>query len=223
MSNVHDPVAKRLQAPGWRDPRLIVGVVLVLLSIAGGVQLVRGLDHTDPVYAADRPLVPGEEITSADLRVVDVRLGGASSEYVGAEDELSAGTYTLRAVAPGELLPRSAIGDRTEAVDRTVTVTVDSATARTLSVGSVVDLWVSRPDPDGSGLSGHLDPEVLVEEATVAEVPGGGGALGTSAARSSVQIVVPAEDVATVIAAVDQDGLLTLVRRPEGGQPEDAP
>lgn len=220
MATVQAPIATRLRAPGWRDPRLIVGVVLVLLSIAGGVRLISGLDRTDPVYAADRALVPGQEVTSQDLRVVDVRLGSTGPEYVAATAGIEPGTYVLKPVAAGELLPAAAVGDRTQAVDRTVTVSIDAATAASLSEGAMVDLWVSRRDPDGSGTQAQLEPEVLVEQAVVAQIPAQRGALGGTSARASVQIVVPADEVPRVIAAVDQEGLLTLVSRPGGSTDE---
>lgn len=216
MTSAQTPVAARLRAPGWKDPRLIVGIILVLLSVAGGVRLISGLDRTDPVYAADRVLLPGEEISAADLRVVDARLGDAAEQYVAATGEIQPGTFVIRPVAPGELLPREAVGDRSQSQDRTVTVTIDAATASTLTVGAVVDLWVSSREGGGGAGTVYLDPEVLIEEALVAQVPTGRSGLGGSTARAAVQIVVPADQVALVIAAVDQDGLLTLVPRPTG-------
>lgn len=208
-------LAKRLQAPGWRDPRLIVGVILVLLAVAGGARVVSSMDQADPVYAAARALLPGQEVGSGDVTVVDVRLGPAAAQYVSAASPLEPGTHVVRPVAAGELIPLSALGDRSAATDKTVSVTIDSATADTLTAGTVVDLWVSRRDAGGAGTS-YLEPELLIESAVVAQAPEGRSALGGSFARSPVQIVVPEQDVSAVIAAVDQEGRLTLVPAPTG-------
>ena len=67
------PPARRAARPGWRDPRLAVGVALVALSVVVGVRVVDGRDATTPVLAAAEALVPGQALTDADLTVVEVR------------------------------------------------------------------------------------------------------------------------------------------------------
>ena len=74
--------ARRLQRPGWRDLRLVVGLLLVLLSVAGGLRLVASLDDTTPVYAAARDLLPGQQVGEGDLVAVPVRMGEPLGGYV---------------------------------------------------------------------------------------------------------------------------------------------
>lgn len=216
MSEVSVPIARRLQRPSWRDARLVVGVLLVLLSVLGGARLIASLDDTTPVYAAARPLLPGQEIAEQDLTTISVRLQDTAGRYVDAGAPLGPGTFALRTVQVGELVPRSAIGTAQEANDKTVTVPVDPAAASTLAVGTVVDIWVSRRDQDASGTR-YLDPVLLLEQAVVADVPSDSGALGMGVGRTAVQVVVPAEQVSGVISSVDQDARLTLVPAPRAG------
>lgn len=205
--------ARRLQPPGWRDLRLVVGVLLVLLSVAGGLRLVASLDDTAPVYAASRDLLPGQPVTEDDLVPVPVRMGEQLGRYVDGSVPLRPGTFVLRQVGAGELVPAAALGTAREALDKTVGVPVDAAAARTLGTGTVVDVWASRRDPQAAG-EGYLDPELLLAGAVVESVPSDGPGLGTGLGRVSVQVVVPADEVGGVIAAVDQDARITLVASP---------
>ncbi|HLS40942.1 MAG TPA: flagellar biosynthesis protein FlgA [Ornithinicoccus sp.] len=210
------PRARRLQRPGWKDARLLVGLLLVALSVAGGARLVASLDETTPVYAAARHLVPGQEVRADDVVAVPVRLGDPAAHYVDATRPLQPGTHALRPVAPGELVPAAALGSAGRARDKAVTVPVDPAVAATLDVGTVVDVWVSHRDRDATGVA-YEEPELLLEGAVVAAVPGDGRALGMGVGSSAVQVVVPADRVAAVIAGVDQEARVTLVPAPDAG------
>ncbi len=57
------PVA-RLKRPSWKDPRLLVGLLLVLASVAGVVFLVGSADRTTEVYAARDGIAVGETLTA---------------------------------------------------------------------------------------------------------------------------------------------------------------
>ena len=49
MSDLPVPTAARLKRPGWRDARLVVGVVLVLASVVLGSWVVARLDDRVPM------------------------------------------------------------------------------------------------------------------------------------------------------------------------------
>lgn len=205
--------ARRLQRPGWRDLRLVVGVLLVLLSVAGGLRLVASLDDTTPVYAATRDLLPGQPVGEDDLVPVPVRMDDQLSEYVDGSAPIEPGTFLVRGVGAGELVPLTALGTGREALDKTVGVPVDVAAARSLTAGAVVDVWVSRRDAEAVG-EAYLDPELLLAGAVVDTVPAETTGLGAGLGRTAVQVVVPADDVGKVIAAVDQEARITLVPAP---------
>lgn len=210
------PVARRLRRPGWRDTRLLVGLLLVLLSVAGGVRLASSMDETTPVYAATRDLLPGQEVGADDLVPVRVRMDAPMAHYVDANQQVAPGTVVLRQVTEGELVPAASLGTASQAHDKTVTVPVDPATAQTFTVGTVVDVWVSRRDPDEVGTA-YLDPELLLAKAVVARTPSSSHALGMGVGRAAVQVVVPADQVGAVISSVDQEAKVTLVPSPGAG------
>ncbi|WP_258933644.1 hypothetical protein [Nesterenkonia pannonica] len=74
-SDSAESTARRMKPPSWKDPRLIVGTLLVAASVGGVVALVAEQNRTAPAYAAARALAVGEEITEDDLVTVDVQLG----------------------------------------------------------------------------------------------------------------------------------------------------
>ena len=45
--------APRLRRPSWKDPRLVAGVLLVVLSVVGVVMLVRSLDQSQGYWGRD--------------------------------------------------------------------------------------------------------------------------------------------------------------------------
>ncbi len=205
--------ARRLKRPSWRDARLLIGILLVLVSVLVGSWVVARADNTSLVYAANRALLPGEEVTAADLATTSVQLSDAAGSYIDATQAIGPGTYVVRAVNAGELVPTLALGSAREANDKTVSVPVDPASSAALTVGTVVDLWVSRRDPEPAGVQ-YMDPELLLEQAIVASVPSSGGGLGVGVGRTAVSVIVPADQVAPVIASVDQEARITLVPAP---------
>lgn len=209
--------ARRLERPGWRDLRLVGGVLLVLLSVAGGARLVGSLDDTTPVYAAARDLLPGQPVQEGDLVPVPVRMGDPLEHYLDADVALAPGTYLLRGVPAGELVPAGALGTQRQALDKTVNVLVDGTAVTGLDTGSVVDVWVSRRDPDAVG-EAYLDPELLLSGAVVDRVSDQGTGLGSALGRVAVAVVVPADTVGEVIAVVDQEARITLVPAPRAAQ-----
>ena len=220
MADLPKPTATRLGKPSWRDSRLVVGVVLVLLSMTVGAKAIAAADDTVPMYAAAASLVPGQPVTQRDVRRVDVQLGADRARYVAADHDIAPDTFALRDVRPGELLPTTALGTR-QAVDlKPVSVPVDSGGAGQLAVGSVVDVWVNARDRS-SAAERYGKPVKTLEAAPVAHTPDKcGGGLGATSGLSAVQIMVPEASVQGLIAAIDQGAKITLV--PVPGSPAKA-
>jgi hypothetical protein len=217
MTDLPMPTATRLQRPSWRDSRLVIGVLLVLVStVLGSVALARA-DDTVPVYAARSVLVAGQPLTPADVARVDVRLGPAATAYLSAASDLAADGYVLREVRPGELIPASAVGSQAQVDVQPVTLLVDATSATVLRTGSVVDVYVNRPDPDGVagvGATAYAGPERTLDGVAVLRVGGEDGVLGSTAQTRSVQVLVPRDKVPQLVAHVDGRAKITLVPVP---------
>jgi len=220
MAELPKPTATRLQRPSWRDSRLVVGVVLVLLSMTVGAKALAAADETVPMYAAAASLVPGQPVTQKDVKRVDVQLGVDRSRYLTADHDIAADTFALRDVRPGELLPASALGTRAAVDLKPVSVPVDDGGAAQLTAGSVVDVWVNAKDST-SAPEKYGKPVKTLEAAPVARTPDArGSGLGDASGTTAVQIMVPEASVQALIAAIDQGAKITLV--PVSGSPTKA-
>lgn len=214
MAELPKPTAARLQTPSWRDTRLVVGVVLVLLSMTVGAKAIDAADDTVPMYAAAASLVPGQPVTQKDVKRVDVQLGVERKRYLAADHDIAPETFALRDVRPGELLPTSALGTRAAIDLKPVSVPVDGGGAAQLTAGSVVDVWVNARDPS-SAAEKYGKPAKTLQAAPVARTPDtSGGGLGAASGTTAVQIMVPEASVQALIAAIDQGARITLVPVP---------
>lgn len=209
MATLPLAAVRRRRAP---DPRVLIGVLLVLASALGTTALVAGLTRTTTVYRADRPLLAGQRLTAAGLGAATVRLGEAQGLYLSGPLPAD-GLVVVHGVAAGEMVPRSAVG--TAAAVRTATVVVDLAAplADRVGPGDTVDLW-SAPRLDGAQ-ERYGPPVVLVGDAVVARVPDRGG-LVPGAEEDRVEVQVPRADVADVLEAQSDGARVTAVAVGEG-------
>ncbi|WP_162248026.1 SAF domain-containing protein [Angustibacter sp. Root456] len=210
--------ARRLRRPSWRDPRLLVGLLLVLLSVVGVAGLLRAVDTTEPVFVARRALTPGQAVTGDDLAVAHVRIVGAGRPYLSASRPL-AGLVVVRPVPAGELVPASALGGADRVDLRPITVPVEPAAAGALPRGSVVDVWVASRSADRA--DSYERPRLVasgvqVGDRSQARAGWGGaasaGSLGSTG--STVQLLLTPALVPELIQAVDNSARITLVPAP---------
>src|ERR1700753_1240620 len=101
------PVPQRLRPPSWFDARLVLGVILVLASIAGGAFLVSSSGRTQRVWAMRHDVEAGVVLSGDDLVAVAVRVPSGAALYFAASTSVTGQSVTRR-LAAGELLPRSA-------------------------------------------------------------------------------------------------------------------
>lgn len=188
------------------DPRLLVGVGLVLASVAGVVGIVTAADRTVDVYAAARPLSPGDRITADAVAVRSVHLGAVEEHYLLAGSLPEAGMIATRPVAAGELVP-SAATDTADAADGAVVVaTIAGALPGAVESGAVVDLWAAP----ATGAREFGAPAMLVGGATVLRVVEEDGMVAGAVARD-VELLVPRDELAAVLAALGNGDALSLV------------
>ena len=187
MSDLPVPTASRLRRPGWRDARLLVGLLLVLVSVALGSYVVAHADDRVPVFAAAGPLVPGQPLGEDDLVRVDVQLGSQAARYLSATRGLPPERYVLREVADGELVPAAAVGGK--------------------------DLVGVPVDPGApAGGAGFTGPELALEGVSVSGLPKASSGLGSGSGSSRpIQVMAPTDRIKEIIGAVDLGARVTVV------------
>ncbi|MGB7819155.1 MAG: hypothetical protein WBL35_10570 [Ornithinibacter sp.] len=215
MSELPTPTASRLRAPSWRDSRLIVGVLLVLLATVLGSVVVARADDRVPMYAAKGAIAPGRPLTADDVVRVEVRLGDGVATYLPADEPLPPDLWTIRELREGELIPEASIGPADRVEVQQVSLLVDATSAAALGAGSVVDVYVNRPSEGTSvGLPTYVGPEKTLGSVSVVQVSGDEGVLGGSAQTRAVRVMVPSDAVRDLVADVDIGARITLVPVP---------
>lgn len=202
------PRAVRASAPGWRDPRLWVGVVIVAASVIAGARLMAAADDTVAVWAVAGDMAAGDTVTADDLVAQRIRFADQAQldHYFPADEALPADLRLTRGVSAGELLPRAAAGSAEEAGLLELPLAVDTGRVPpSVGPGSVVDVYLT-----GRRASG----EPVLAGATVIDAPALDEGLIVTGQRQLV-VGVTEEDATAyfeVIGSID-DPTLTVVRR----------
>jgi hypothetical protein len=213
--------APRLRRPSWRDPRLLIGLLLVLASVAVGARVVASADHTVPVYAARQALPTGTPVSGDLLKVVRLRLTGTDAAYLGATGPLPPGRVTVRTIGAGELVPMAAVVPAEQLLSRPVSIPLDGAAPGGLAPGGLIDVWASAKHRDAVG-GGYDEPKRIARAVEVFDVQTPTSALSGSR-TGSVQVLFPEDALAPVLDALANQARLVIlpvpgsVKRPEGG------
>jgi len=213
------PAAGRLRRPSWRDPRLLVGVVIVLVSVALGAQVIATADDTVPVWASRTTLAPGAVLSVDELTVARVRLeGDAATRYLSAASPPATGQVLLRTVGPGELVPSSAVGAASALDLRPVVIPATPPLPVALAAGAVVDLWVSRKAATTGGAGNAFEhPERLVQGAVVRAISKPSGTLGSGSGSVGVEVMLDAQQLPAVLDALANQAVISLEPVPGSG------
>lgn len=207
------------------DPRFAIGVLLVVLSVLGVVTLVNSANASVEVLAARTTLTPGQRVHADDLVPTSVRVGRTAQLYLTAVQVPPSGVILTRAVAAGELVPRSAVGRSGGRSRTSMVVTVSGDLAQAVVPGARVDLWSSpdenaitpsdtssndssSADPDAASPM-RLPPSVLVSSALVVRILESKQLVAS--AGTSVELLVPKADAASVLDAIAAGATLTVL------------
>lgn len=202
----------RLKRPSWKDPRLLVGVLLVLTSVVGVISLVGSADRTTEVYAARDSIAVGEMLTPDNVIRAKVRLGETEEHYVTVESGLPEGLVAVQRIGKNQLLPKESLGKVDELDRKPVAVTIEETLPAQAVAGTRVDVWVALPD----ARNGFSEPKLLLPGAEIAQVSTGSTALGSS--RNTVLMVLVADSqMPALLGAQANQAKISVVWNPGGG------
>ena len=223
------PQAVRSTRPGWRDPRLWLGVAIVAASVVLGARVFAAADDTVEVWALTEDAGVGDTLTPEDLQVHRVRFGSGEEQdrYFLAEEALPDEVTLLRGVGAGELLPRSAVGSNEDAGTVDLSVEVPPALLpTTVQAGSVVDVHLVGGAPAGEGQGAApvedagpgAEPDadsLALTGATVVDLPTVEDSFGPAGGRQVV-LAAPAKAVQRFFARLQatENPVVWIVRRP---------
>jgi hypothetical protein len=206
------PTATRSTNPGWRDPRLWVGVVLVTGSVVAGARIMASADDTTAVWAASDDLVVGQTLTTDDLTATRVRFADAAdgNRYLAVDEQLPEDLTLDRAIDSGELVPASGLGSETGEDTVAVSIAVAPEHVPTgLVTGSHVDVWVV-----GEDRRSRKRAELVLDDIVIIDAPVVSDSFATSGSRQLVLAVpVTDENALSRVLAASGDNLVRVVGR----------
>lgn len=198
------PAATRARRAGWRDSRLWVGVALVAGSVVLGASLMGSADDRIEVWAAGHDLRPGQPVESEDLVPMRVRFDDTedAGRYLRVDDGLPDDAVLARGIGDGELVPRTALSDQRRGLLEVPIAVPPEEVASTVTVGSVVDVWITDPAAP--------DAELVLDDVVVLALPGGDESFGPTGNRQVLIGVSDADDpgIGRAIAAAKDDRVL---------------
>ncbi|MFE4197809.1 SAF domain-containing protein [Paenarthrobacter sp. NPDC056912] len=201
----------RLKKPSWKDPRLFVGILLVLLSVTGVIALLGTADRTTQVYAARDDIAVGQAVTREDLSVVKVRLDDVESGYVTVESGLAEGKVALQRVAKNQLVPKESLGQADSLKRKPVAIPMDEGLPEQAVPGACVDVWVAMPGSKNA----FDEPRLLLPGAEIAQVTAGATTLGASK-TTTVMVLVTDEQMPKLLGAQANKAKVSVVWNPTG-------
>jgi len=112
------------------DPRMLTGILLVAVSLAGGLLLWRSATNTTPILIAARDIPPGHVIQRDDLTISEARLDGSLASLALTEADLDAavGRTTSTSIHAGEMVVHPDFAARPVLGADEVAVTIPVAT-----------------------------------------------------------------------------------------------
>ena len=213
------PSATRATTPGWRDPRLWIGIAIVAVSVVTGARLLGSADDSVAVWAVEADMGTGDAVTADDLVVRRVRFGEDEhlATYFRAGDELPADLQLRHGVGAGELLARDAVGPASEGDTLQLPVAVDTALVPpSVRSGAIVDVYLtgSSEERGGAGAETPDRGEAVLTGVAVIDAPPLDESFAVSGKQQLV-LGVSAEDAARFFELVGplDDPALTVVRR----------
>lgn len=206
------PPATRSRPPGWRDPRLWVGVALVTGSVVAGARIMAAADDLTPVWSASGDLVAGDTIGADDLVAARVRFDDAEDRerYLPVDAALPEGLTLTRPLGQGELVPAAALGAAQDDGRVEVSIAVPAEHVPTgLARGSRVDVWVI-----GEDRRARASAELVLSDVLVLDAPVVTDAFAAATSRQLVLALPAAEEepLAQVLAASGDDRVRVVGR-----------
>jgi len=205
--------AARLKRPSWKDPRLLVGILLVLVSITGVIFLVGSADRTTEVYAARDGIAVGERLTPENVVRAKVRLGDTEQHYITVQAGLPENLVAVQRIGKDQLVPRASLGGVDQLNRKPVALNIEQTLPSQAVAGARVDVWVAQPDAK----NGFSEPKLVLPGAEIAEVATGSTALGSSK-TTVLMVLVEDKQMPALLGAQANEAKISVVWNPGGAR-----
>ena len=199
---MHQPEesSMRMHKPGFKDPKLIVGLILILISIAGVIGIIRINNQTYTYYTAKNDISIGQKITPDMLIEKQVNLGDSKDRYLSRE-QLESGKYiAVRQIPAGELISSASAHENIQERRRRVDIWVISSGKEKQKV----------PEGEGKNEDNESEQKPLVQNAEISTIAVDEGVLGANG-HANVQLWIESEKLPDILHAMSSETKITLV------------
>jgi hypothetical protein len=203
--------ASRLEHRPWRDPRLVLGVLLVLVSTVLGAAAVAAASSTTGYWAVRSDVRAGDPVERDDLVATEAHVPEDAARHLLRTDRpLPARLDDLvwaRDVGDGAFVTRGAMSSRQADVVTELPLTVTSGAAPAdLARGDRVDVWVGP----GPGEDAGQEADRVLSDVRV--VSSGGTGTVRGAPSRTVVVGVPDDALNGSVVSTVSAGHVTMVR-----------
>lgn len=155
----------RLKRPSWKDPRLWIGILLVLVSVSAVVLLLGAAERTVDAYVSTEDIAVGQRVNINSLSRVKVRLNELQGSYYLSADQFPSEGVAIQVIRKGQLIAKSSVAKADSLNRKPVAVTLEQKLPETAQRGDRVDIWVAEADAKTGAIS---LPKLILPSAEIA-------------------------------------------------------
>lgn len=194
------PPATRRTRPSWLEPRLGIGIALVLVSVFVGARVIANADNSIQVWSVTGDMSAGKVLRADDIEPTRVRLYDTTDRYLRTGRDIVGKTLT-KDIAGGELIGKDAV--RRRACGAVIALSIPAShVPASIRDGARINVYASgkssgdsnTENPDGTNRILHA---VVVQEAAKPKT-----GLLTSNAQWAITVRVRAASEETVVSSL---------------------
>lgn len=205
MSELSSPRASRQARPRWLDPKLFLGILLVLASMAFGARIIANAESSTDVWVAKEDIAENTIIDPDKmLAVTKIRFTSQTDAdlYITATEPFPKGIRVVRTVAKGELIPAKALTKDPDdnLIDLAVPVAAKGLTFDATGNGDRVDVWAVPKDDDLNARSPEAKGILVAQDVQLMSLPKGGGITGGGGGSATIRFSLKENlDIARIV------------------------
>jgi hypothetical protein len=183
------PKASRLALPRWLDPKLLLGLLLVIVAMLLGARVFASADDTVAVYQVKSAMFTGDTLTADSVAVTRVHFseGSVAGNYVSAAQALPTGQVVNHDLRAGEMLTQGSVSPKTQTPTVELSVPISTGDVALVTRNSRVDIIVVPNSVTGAAKAA---PTKVLSNVLVTSVPGGSGGAFSSGSTAGSSITV---------------------------------
>lgn len=194
---------KRLNRPNPKRLRLALSASLVVTSVLGVWWIIESNKVTESFVITKKNLATGSPLVLDQLTTRELSLFEVGDGYLREMPE--PGSYLLRPVSEGELIPLSALTNQALDDWASLVITPSVKPSSEITTGSLVSLWAASKLDYGS----YAEPVLLALEAEVIRVMQPQGGFGAD--QLEVELRVGRESVPFLLNSIANGDAMALV------------